>query len=111
MKREIPGFMRRSRPPLSLWLVLLFFLSLGTFIAAASLFRSLGRANARLVNLADSVCDIARTAYDSGRRNQLSRTAGTLARLGGRPYPFEPALINLAGRAKRPTLPSGRASP
>src|SRR5260370_9635715 len=108
MKREIPGFMRRSRPPLSLWLVLLFFLSLGTFIAAANLFRSLGRVNARLVNLADSVCDIARTAYDSGGRNQLSLTAETLARLGVRPYLFDQDGINLSGGKDRPSLLAGR---
>jgi signal transduction histidine kinase len=104
MKRKSPGFMLRARPRLNLWLLLLFFLSLGTFIAAASLFRSLGRANARLVNLADSVCDIARTAYDSGGRNQLSLTAGTLARLGVRPYLFDQDGINLAGGENRPSL-------
>src|SRR5260370_40591740 len=96
MKREIPGFMRRSRPPLSLWLVLLFFLSLGTFIAADNLFLSLGRVNARLVNLADSVCDIARTAYDSGGRSHLSLTPVTLARLGVRPYLIDQYQLHLS---------------
>jgi hypothetical protein len=104
MKREILGFMRRARPRLNLWLLLVFFLSLGTFFAAANVFRSQGRANARLVNLADSVCDVARGAYESGGRKQLSRAAGTLARLGVRPYLFGQDGINLAGGENRSSL-------
>src|SRR5260221_5794834 len=104
MKRKILGFMRRIRPRLNLWLLLVFFLSLGSYFAAANVFRSLGRANARLVNLADSVCDVARTAYESGGRNQLSLAAGTLGRLGARPYPFDQDGSNLAGGGNRSSL-------
>jgi signal transduction histidine kinase len=104
MKREILGFMRRARPRLNLWLLLVLFLSLGTFFAAANVFRSLGRANARLLDVAGSLCEVARTAYESGGRNQLSLMAGTLARLGAQPYLFDQDGTNLAGGENRSSL-------
>jgi signal transduction histidine kinase len=108
MKTKVLMRARGRKSRLNLWLLLVSFLSLAIFVAAANVLRFVGRSNARLATMAQSVCDIARTAYEGGGSSQLSRTAGTLARLGARPYLFDKDGASLAGGETQSSLLASR---